>query len=294
MQVFILYIYVSANLKTAMCRYCEVSSVTNCDEDPETAFVKEISGMFKGISGASPCSCSKNESSSPATGLRSPRSPDEFLKQRKSTGNLRKSPLGAESPLNMSVNSHALKRRKFTSSPVIDLEEENSNAPSTSTRPTDHTSFTRRIEFGLGSTESRSQNDNVYAFPEVNQRVMKISCSLCRSSLGHPENHSHPRCVLTSSSKTYLLSLLKETLGTGPEEMATSVSVVMTDCALVNQRLCRSSESAIGQGVWCQRDGCVFNTIFCPFCSIPNRCLGVQVKATDSSNVQFLSKVSRL
>ncbi|CDY65898.1 BnaCnng49030D [Brassica napus] len=174
--------------------YCEVSSVTNCDEDPETAFVKEISGMFKGISGASPCSCSKNESSSPATGLRSPRSPDEFLKQRKSTGNLRKSPLGAESPLNMSVNSHALKRRKFTSSPVIDLEEENSNAPS-------------------------------------------------------------------------------------------------TNCALVNQRLCRSSESAIGQGVWCQRDGCVFNTIFCPFCSIPNRCLGVQVKATDSSNVQFLSKI---
>ncbi|CDY29510.1 BnaA06g14600D [Brassica napus] len=174
--------------------YCEVSSVTNCDEDPETAFVKEISGMFKGISGASPCSFSKNESSSPATGLRSPRSPDEFLKQRISTGNLRKSPLGAESPLNMSVNSHALKRRKFTSSPVIDLEEENSNAPS-------------------------------------------------------------------------------------------------TNCASVNQRLCRSSESAKGQGVWCQQDGCVFNTIFCPFCSIPNRCLGVQVKATDSSNVHFLSKI---
>ncbi|KAJ4916274.1 RAD3-like DNA-binding helicase protein [Raphanus sativus] len=270
---------------------CEASSVTNCDEDPETSFVKEISGMFKGISGASPCSCSKNESSSPATSLRSPRSPDEFLKQRKSTGNLRKSPLGAESPLNMSVNSHALKRRKFTSSPVIDLEEEEENSSAPSTRPTDHTSLTRRIEFGLGSTESRSQNDNVYAFPEVNQRVMKISCSLCRSSLGHPESHSHPKCVLTSSSKTYLLSLLKETLGTGPEEMPTSVSVVMTDCALVNQRLCRSSESAKGQGIWCQQDGCVFNTIFCPFCSIPNTCLGVQVKATDSSNVQFLSKI---
>ncbi|KAG2303418.1 hypothetical protein Bca52824_032069 [Brassica carinata] len=157
---------------------CEVSSVTTCDEDPETLFVKEVSGMFKGISGASPCSCSKNESSSPAT----------------------------------------------------------------------------------GSSESRSQNDNVYAFPEVNQRVMKISCSLCRSSLGHPENHSHPKCVLTSSSKTYLLSLLKETLGTGPEEMPTSASVVMTDCASVNQRLCRNSGSA-------------------------------KVKATDSSNVQFLSKI---
>ncbi|CAH8332947.1 unnamed protein product [Eruca vesicaria subsp. sativa] len=271
--------------------YCEVSSVTNCtncDEDPETSFVKEISGMFKGISGGSPSSCSKNESSSPATG---PRSPDEILKQRISTGNLRKSPLGEESPLNVSVNSHALKRRKFTSSPVIDLEEEeNSSAPST--RPTDLTSFTKRIEFGSASTESKSQNDNIYAFPEVNQRVMKISCSLCRSSLGHPENHSHPKGVLTSSSKTYLLSLLKETLGTGREEiMPTSVSVVMTDCTLVNQRLCRSSGTAKGQGVWCQQDGCVFNAIFCPFCSIPNTCLGVQVKATDSSNVQFLSKI---
>jgi len=282
------------NLKAVMYRYCEESSVTNCDEDPETSFV---SGMINGIATASPCSSSKYESSSLETGLRSLKSPDQFLKRHVSNANFRRSPLGAESsvtperysigdmrnmtleaesPLNMSVNSHVLKRRKFTTSPIIiDLEEENSNAPDN--RPEDHTSFTRRIEFG---------------FPEVDQRVMRISCSLCRSTLSHPENNSYPICMLTSSSKTYLLSLLKETSGTGSAEMPTSVSVIMTDCSLVNQRLCTNSESSNGQGIWCQQDGCVFKTIFCPFCSVPNTCLGMQVMATDSSNVQFMSKVS--
>lgn len=234
-----------------------------------------------------------DESSRAAKGLRSP---DQFLKQHRSTASFRKSPLGAESSVtetperysigdltpeaessyNKSVNSHALKRRKFISSPVIiDLEEENSNDPSA--RPADHTSFTRRIEFGFGGNEPRSKNYNV-------------SCSLCRSPLGHPESHSYISCSLTSSSKTYLMSLLKETSGSGSAEIPTSVSVVMTDCSLVNQRLCRSSEGS--KAIWCDEDGCVFNTIFCPFCSIPNTCLGVQVMATDSSNVQFMRKVS--
>ncbi|CAA7049685.1 unnamed protein product [Microthlaspi erraticum] len=272
---------------------CEVSSVTNCDEDPETSFVRGTSCMIKGCSAASSCSCSKNESSSSATGFRSLRSPDQFLKQHRSTASFRKTPLGAESSVTperhsigdltpeaessykKSVNSHALKRRKFISSPVIiDLEEEdNSNDPST--RPADHTSFTRRIEFGFGGNEPRSQNYNV-------------SCSICRSPLGHPESHSYISCSLTSSSKTYLMSLLKETSGSGSSEMPTSVSVVMTDSSLVNQRLCRSSEGS--KAIWCDEDGCVFNSIFCPFCNIPNTCLGVQVMATDSSNVQFMRK----
>ncbi|KFK44187.1 hypothetical protein AALP_AA1G226000 [Arabis alpina] len=291
-------------------RCCEVLSVSNCDEDPETSFAKETSGMLNGISAASPCCCSENESSSPSIiGLRSP---DRLIKQHIPTPNSRRSPLGAESsavverhfigdtrystleaesPLNMSVNSHALKRRKFTSSPVIDLEEDNSNAPST--RPSDDTNLTRRIEFEFGSTKPRSESYNIYDYPEVNQKI-QISCSLCRSPLGHPENHSYLNCVLTSSSKQHLLSLLKETSRTSSDsvsEMPTSVSVIMTDCSLVNQRLCRSFEGSKGQGIWCKQDGCVFNTIFCPFCSTPNTCLGVQVMATDSSNVHFLSKI---
>ncbi|VVA92007.1 unnamed protein product [Arabis nemorensis] len=238
---------------------CDVSSVTNCDERSSSE--------------------------------RSLRSSDQFLKRHISSPNLRRSPLGAESSailtperysivnssleaestLNKSVNSHALKRRKFTGSPVIiDLEEENSDAPST--KPPDHT---RKIEFGFGSSEPRSKN------------YYKVSCSLCKNPLGH---HSYLNCMLTSSSKKHLLSLLKETSsGAGYAEMSTSVSVVMTDCSLVHQRLCGSLEGS--KGVWCEEDGCVFNTIFCPFCSIPNTCLGVKIMATDSSNVQFQSKI---
>lgn len=164
-----------------------------------------------------------------------------------------------------SVNSHALKRRKFISSAdIIDLEKENN-----------HDMITRRIEFGSdSSTETRAR--------------VQISCLLCRSPLGHPDNNgsSYLSCLVTRSSKKYLLSLLKET---SRSEMPTSVSVIVTDCSSVDQRLCAEEGE---EGVWCEQDGCVFNTIFCPFCSVPNTtCLGVQIMATDSSNVQFLSKV---
>ncbi|KAL0747529.1 hypothetical protein Bca101_029531 [Brassica carinata] len=162
-----------------------------------------------------------------------------------------------------SVSSHALKRRKFISSAaVIDLEKENN-----------HDIITRRIEFGSdSSTETRAR--------------VQISCLLCRSPLGHPDNNgsSYLNCLVTRSSKKYLLSLLKET---SRSEMPTSVSVIVTDCSSVDQRLCTKDE-----GIWCEQDGCVFNTIFCPFCSVPNTtCLGVQIMATDSSNVHFLSKI---
>ncbi|CAN7025921.1 unnamed protein product [Brassica oleracea var. botrytis] len=162
-----------------------------------------------------------------------------------------------------SVSSHALKRRKFISSAaVIDLEKENN-----------HDILTRRIEFGSdSSTETRAR--------------VQISCLLCRSPLGHPDNNgsSYLNCLVTRSSKKYLLSLLKET---SRSEMPTSVSVIVTHCSSVDQRLCTKDE-----GIWCEQDGCVFNTIFCPFCSVPNTtCLGVQIMATDSSNVHFLSKI---
>ncbi|CAL9215654.1 unnamed protein product [Arabidopsis halleri] len=123
-----------------------LSPENQSNEDPE----KETSG----VSAASPCSSSKNESSSLATGLRSLRSPDRFLKRHLSTANFRRPPplsiLEAESPLNMSVNSHALKRRKFHTSPVIiDLEEESSNATNTTILDP---RITRRIEFGVPNT----------------------------------------------------------------------------------------------------------------------------------------------
>ncbi|CAH8252951.1 unnamed protein product [Arabidopsis lyrata] len=70
--------------------------------------------------------------------------------ERYSIGDTRSSILEAESPLNMSVNSHALKRRKFHTSPVIiDLEEESSNATNTTILDP---RITRRIEFGVPNT----------------------------------------------------------------------------------------------------------------------------------------------
>ncbi|CAH8357116.1 unnamed protein product [Eruca vesicaria subsp. sativa] len=171
---------------------------------------------------------------------------------------------GGRSPLNKSVNSHALKRKFISSAAIIDLEKE-----------TNHDMVTRRIEFG---SELRSGN-HMYGSKRV-----QISCLLCRSPLGHPDNGSlYLNCLVTRSSKKYLLSLLKET---SSAEMPKSVSVMVTDCSLVDQRLCTK-----GEGIWCEEDGCVFNTIFCPFCIVPNTCLGVQIMATDSSNGQFRSKI---
>ncbi|KAK8353944.1 hypothetical protein V6Z12_A05G191400 [Gossypium hirsutum] len=45
------------------------------------------------------------------------------------------------------------------------------------------------------------------------------------------------------------------------------------------------------QGTWREEDGCVFKKVFCPFCSNPNNCLGVQIKAADEKNVQLLNKI---
>ncbi|KAL1099864.1 hypothetical protein V6Z11_D05G189700 [Gossypium hirsutum] len=45
------------------------------------------------------------------------------------------------------------------------------------------------------------------------------------------------------------------------------------------------------QGTWREEDGCVFKKVFCPFCTNPNNCLGVQIKAADEKNVQLLNKV---
>ncbi|PNY10732.1 fanconi anemia group J protein [Trifolium pratense] len=52
----------------------------------------------------------------------------------------------------------------------------------------------------------------------------------------------------------------------------------------------RIPKSTQEQGIWCPEDGCVFSTIFCPFCSNTNNLLGVQIMATNSSNVQLLDK----
>ncbi|XP_010935304.2 uncharacterized protein [Elaeis guineensis] len=51
-----------------------------------------------------------------------------------------------------------------------------------------------------------------------------------------------------------------------------------------------TKDGAPQHDVWSEEDGCVFRTLSCPFCTVP-KTLGVQVMATDASNVHLLNKV---
>lgn len=172
-----------------------------------------------------------------------------------------------ESSLNSSVNSHSQKRRKS-----ICCGENKSKS-----------------DFPELLTMSHC---NLSSGPVMDKRL-QIYCSLCKNSLGLPENHQYVMCSLTSLSKVHLESLHKNLLK--PETVSASVGipVLLTDISSVHQQLCnRTLEGDSGPGIWCEKDGCVFNTIFCPFCSIHNNCLGVQVMATNASNIHLLNKVS--
>lgn len=130
----------------------------------------------------------------------------------------------------------------------------------------------------------------------VMDKRLEICCSLCKSPLGLPENNLHVTCSIASSSKLHLESLHKEILKSQTGDTSTGIRVLITDISSVDYRVCHEiSEGAPGQGVWCEEDGCVFGTILCPFCryhkSSHNNFLGVQVMATNASNVHLLNKV---
>ncbi|KAH7849986.1 hypothetical protein Vadar_026020 [Vaccinium darrowii] len=110
--------------------------------------------------------------------------------------------------------------------------------------------------------------------------------------MGLPENHLFVRCSITSSSKNYVAALLKGSFEDSADNKLIDIPVVISDLPSIDQRLCnRTHEGALGQGIWCREDGCVFNAVFCPFCDSPDNCLGVQVMATDASNIHLLDKV---
>ncbi|TKY57576.1 Fanconi anemia group J protein-like [Spatholobus suberectus] len=212
-----------------------------------------------------------------------------------------------ESSLSLSVNSHNHKRRKPMVTPFINLiEEENSIAPCASPltwytkSSVDFREITHGSEYSceriLKSNSPPLLTSNIPGscsptVPPLDQRL-QIFCLLCKSPLGRPENHLYLTCSLISSSKVHLRSLLKQRLKTYTTDTLKSIPVIITDSLFVDQRICnRIPKSAPEQGIWCPEDGCVFSTIFCPFCSNINNLLGVQVMATDSSNVQLLDKI---
>lgn len=210
------------------------------------------------------------------------------------------------SPLDLSVNSHMHKRRKSSASVLVKMEQFDSPDPkplisgalvegSLMIADTNTEKTLPRNEImkcgGLQSCILDISETSSTTCGDVIKKELKISCSLCQSSLGLAENNYIVPCSLMSSSKVHLASIWKGKLEK-PSNGPTSVPIVVSDISSVDRRILeRSPEGAIGQGIWSKEDGCVFNTILCPFCNNQDNCLGLHVVATDSSNVQFLNKV---
>lgn len=216
-----------------------------------------------------------------------------------------------ESSFNWSTSSFHGRKRKPETINLVDTEELGTHnaqtPPSTSSvsKSVEYRDTTRRIEFGLeakygaeGSNKLNTPGSCTTTCSGPASRMdtsLQISCSLCKTPLGVPKHNLYVRCSRTSSSKVHLLHLSKKRSKDISSSPLTSVPVIVTDSSSVDKRLCnRSTQGAEGQGVWSSEDGCVFNNIFCPFCTAPNNCLGVEILATDAANVRLLNKVSFL
>ncbi|KAI5392669.1 hypothetical protein KIW84_060011 [Lathyrus oleraceus] len=211
-----------------------------------------------------------------------------------------------ELSLNMSVNSHNPKRRKPMVIPFINLMEEENTTSCVST-PTWYTKSSLEVRDATNGSESnfgKILNSQSPQLPTSNlpgscsltvpllDKRLQLFCSLCKNPLGRHENHQYLTCSLISSSKVHLGFLLKERLENYTASTEKSVPVFVTDSSFVDQRICnRKPTDTQEQGIWCPEDGCVFSPIFCPFCSNTNNLLGVQIMATNSSNVQLLDKI---
>lgn len=291
------------------------------DEDLELSLVKETPGMGDSITVASPGSFFKDGNSCSTIYQASTQSPDLLSFHSRILPNLGNVPsktqfemavtpekdfsgntsnilpekdfsgitsnILPERDSSLSVNSHAQKRKKFMGSPSVDLAN-------------------RKIEFGFETIQAdhKSKKSNICAPVTINNgdgshvlpspimdKRLQISCSLCRSPLGLHENHHYVWCSLTTSTKVHLVSLTKERMEPGDANVS-SVPVIITDISSVDQRFCnRALEGSSEKGIWCEEDGCVYNNLLCPFCSIPKNFLGVQIVACDASNFHLLNKV---
>ncbi|XP_043711394.1 Fanconi anemia group J protein homolog isoform X2 [Telopea speciosissima] len=219
--------------------------------------------------------------------------------------------------LNLSVNSHTQKWRKQTSSPSVKLIQDKQFDTPDAKFPShvecigsvgSSKDASRKIEFGLEVKNliCKHKKLNLSQMLPVNNygtsyassstvldEILYICCSICKNPLGLPENHFLVTCSLVLSSKVYLASLRESRGASPPRNRSITVPVLISDISSVDQRLYNRLvlDCAQKHGVWCEEDGCVFGTVFCPFCSIPDNCLGLKIMATDSSNVHLLNKI---
>ncbi|XP_072075269.1 uncharacterized protein [Arachis hypogaea] len=212
-----------------------------------------------------------------------------------------------ESPVNTSVNSHYQKRRKTMLSPFItEVENLNYITPCANTLMTYTKSSldVREEAHGIEHVWERNSKSNIPELPTsslpgscsltfpLRDRRLQLFCLLCKNPLGRPENDLYLMCSLISSSKVHLRTLLKQRTKAYATDTSNSIPVILTDSSFVDQRIRnRIPGSALEQGIWCVEDGCVFSSVLCPFCSDRNNLLGVQIIATNSSNIQLLEKI---
>ncbi|KAK6939097.1 ATP-dependent helicase, C-terminal, partial [Dillenia turbinata] len=214
-----------------------------------------------------------------------------------------------ELSLNRSVNSHTQKRRRSISSlstkltqeeqvddPDIQIPQgvrviessmvENQRIQYVSNNQSTETKLNKKIVTnspGMGTSPDETSGP-------VHSERLRIFCSICSSPLGLPANNFYMSCSLTSSSKVHLASLAKENVESSVDTSDTCI--LITDVSSVDQQLWnRSVEGDPLQSTWCEKDGCVFRTVFCPFCKSTDSCLGVQIMAADASNVRLLNKI---
>lgn len=286
----------------SLCRCSGPLSMPFRDDDPEVSIVKETPFMDGNLTLTSPRSFSKDEDSC-STIIQAPSEfPNHLLHSTspsisngghfvyssslvvtpdknftRDAGRLLADP---ECALNLSVNSHIQKRRKSVGATLVNLMRAEQFDASDCT---------------VNVPQSITGNDSLVSCKSsshVMEKGLQIFCSLCRNPMGLPENHLFVRCSITSSSKNYVAALLKGSFEDSADNKLIDIPVVISDLSSIDQRLCnRTHEGALGQGIWCREDGCVFNTVFCPFCVSPDNCLGVRVMATDASNIHLLDKV---
>nr|XP_016497825.1 PREDICTED: Fanconi anemia group J protein homolog [Nicotiana tabacum] len=220
-----------------------------------------------------------------------------------------------ESSINSSVNSRVGKRiKRLDLSSIVHLRAEEFDSQVTNTPMHDSSTCRsrkikdayQRIDSGsrISQLDTELEKFKFLTSPVLNncetsvlqsklamQERLQIFCSLCENPLGLPENNLFVMCSRTSSTKTHLKSLWKGQLET-PDSSRHSIPILVANFSSVDQRIYeRTSDSLSVQGIWCKEDGCVFKTIFCPFCVNSRHCLGVQVMASDAANVQLLNKV---
>ncbi|GMH27363.1 hypothetical protein Nepgr_029206 [Nepenthes gracilis] len=309
---------------------CSISPFKTVCEDTELSAVKETPGMV-GEEANSSGSFSKDENSgstiihtstdflnqemlqSMNSGLSMPNTMCSLAStpKRNASENTNEEFPEIESSLALSVESHAQKRRKplhsLFSSPFQEKSSDVAIAESTQQFGSmgilvERETESQRVELGLASSSSEPRFKGLNSLKQSSmtdsgkscllEQRLQIFCSLCRTPLGLHENQYYIPCSSTSSSKVTLTSIFKEHVQKGAVTLSSDIPVLIVGSSAVNKQLCNASQKDMpAQGIWCKEDGCVYNTIFCPFCSCPTNCLGVQIVATDASNFQLIDKI---